>query len=295
MLNSIYKHEEIKNPKLATAGIAVGTVALDILWGKLGNTNRRTYPAFHTTNRTNNDSTLGVLPGCQTSAELFFKALKHQTPNAQLVVTDYPEHTFGIEQICEEFGNQLIKARAERPSIYCQSMGGIVVRHFLHYAYQSGVAEKLGGINSIVLDSSPFDYEDVRDGSKHLATAASLFRASHTFDFLKRQIYRPIAGQMSAGAHLDTIRAETAFMRQTHPDGPLPDIMEKVFYLHGSYDHVVNTDTAVPRYEAITPANKFHEVLHADRKHGDHTADTSQFDFVLAYAGISAPVLSAAA
>jgi hypothetical protein len=300
MLNSTHKSNEIlKHTSLATTGIAVaaGAFMLDQIWGFRGNTKRRSYPTFHPARLDQGQHTIGVLPGCQTNSRLFFQALDPLTPNSKLIVTDYPEHTFNIEAICENLSKRLIAARAEKPSLLNQSMGGIVMRHFLHYAEQMGVAEKLGGFGSIVLDSSPFDYADVRKGSKRLATAASLpvIRTSRTVDLLKPPIYGRIAGKMSAAAHLDTIRAETMFMQQSHPDGPLPDVMDNVFYIHGPYDHVVNTATAAPRYEAITPFGKFNQVLHEARPYGDHTVGMSQLNFVLAYAGVETPELSMAA
>lgn len=295
MLNSTQKHIPIPNSleKGFVSALAVGTaIGIDQFLGTRGNAARRTVPEFHTTRLDENTPyALGVLPGCQTNGRLFFESLIPLTPDTKLITTDYPEHRFNIEAVCEGLAKQLVQNRIERPALLCESMGGIVMRHFLHYADQMGVAEKLGGFSAVVLDSSPFDYDDVRESSKRLATAASAtgIRTSHTFDFLKRHIYGHFAGHMSADAHLDTIRSETLFMQQQHPDGPLPDIMDSIYYIHGPFDHVINTDTAAPRYQAIAPSGKFQEIVHESRRHGDHTASITQLDFVLSYAGVAAP------
>lgn len=288
-MSELNKHfEKSKHPALTTASVAAAAIAIDQLLGMYGNSRRRSHPDFLPAHLEADHHTLAVLPGCQTNSQMFLKALEPRTPNSKLIVTDYPEKKFNIEQICENLSDRLIMARAEKPALFCQSMGGIVMRHFLRYADQMGTAEKLGGFGNIVLDASPFDYSDVRESSKLLATAASapMIRTSRIVDFLKPHVYGRIAGQMSAAAHLDTIRSETKFMQQHHPDTSLPDVMDAVYYIHGPFDHVVNTDKALSRYRDVTPHGKFTSVLHETRKHGDHTVDMSQLEFVLGYAGI---------
>lgn len=301
MLTSTQKRSQIPNnfEKGIVPVLAVGAAfTIDQLFGAHGNATRRTNPEFHTA-RLNQGArhTLGVLPGCQTNGRMFFDSLVPLTPNTKLIATDYPEHTFNVEAVCAGLANQLIKNRAERPALLCESMGGIVMRHFLHYAQQTGVAEKVGGFGPIVLDASPFDLEDVSEHHKRLLNMASSagVRSSMTLDFLKRQIYSHVKGPMSAGAHLDTISAEGQFMGQTHPDGPLPDIMEAIHYVHGPSDHVVDTNRALARYQAIAPAGKFFAVQDTLRAPGEHTALYEHQPLLLQLAGVEPPIMSHAA
>ena len=268
--------------------VALGTAfTLDQLFGARSSAIRRTNPEFYTARPDGARHTLGVLPGCQSDGKAFFDQLVPRTPNTALVTVDYPKHGFNIEAICEGLAKQLLAARAERPSLLCQSMGGIVMRHFLEYAQSTGVAEQLGGFSNIVLDSSPFDQQDVRTKYRLLLDAAAVGHTSWTADHIKRLINRPTV-------NLDTIHGQGNFIRAVHPTGPLPDIMDAVYYIQGHKDSVINTEQAALKYADVTPHGKFELVTDTSRPEFSHTADVPHYGFELRYAGVQLPDFQAA-
>lgn len=269
------------------AALVVGTAfTLDHFFGAHETATRRTNPEFYTA-RQGARHTLGVLPGCQSDGRLFLEKLRPFAPDTTLVGVDYPKHGFDQEAVCEGLAKQLIAARAERPSLLCQSMGGMVMRHFMEYAEATGVAEKLGGFGAIVLDSSPFDGHDIRKSYRLLLEAASVGRTSWAADHIKRLINRP-------DTPLDTIHGQGSFMNAQHPDGPLPDIMDAVYYIQGPHDHVINTPQAAQKYANISPLGKFQVITDLSRPEHSHTADVAHYGFELRFAGIQPPEYTAA-
>jgi hypothetical protein len=295
MLNSIQKHPLLTEFGLVTAA-AVGAYELDHHLGDHDNVTRRASPEFYVNHPDDAWQTLGVLPGCQIDSKRYFDSLLSFTTDTHLVVTAYPEHSFDVEQVCEGLANNLLRSRIERPSLLCQSMGGIVMRHFLDYCQTQGVTEKLGGFGSIVMDSSPFDGQDIHRQSRLLLKAAGFARSSKVLDKAKRvSMLAWDKSNMSAGAHLDTIYAEGKFIDDTHPTNALPDIMDSVYYVHGSNDFVINTDQASRKYEHISPAGKFYDILDSSRPERSHTASMPQYRFQLDLAKVSTQEIYAAA
>ena len=284
MLDSIQKHSEnlLKHPGSVVA-VALGTTALtlDHFFGIHESHSRRNNPEFYAVRPgVRALGALAILPGCQTDGENYFETIRSRLPDRTVVGVDYPKHGFDIEQVCEGLADNLLRARVEHPSLLCQSMGGMVMRQFMQYADQTGLAERVGGFGTVVLDSSPFDSSDIRTSYQVLLTAASAGHYSWAADHLKRKVYSSLRGS-GANAHLDTIYGEGRYMKRMHDDQPLPAIMDRVIYVHGPYDPVINSDQAVVKYEAVAPADTFLRIVDERRPASSHTAGGPHLDTLL--------------
>lgn len=279
MLSS-HKHPTIELGLSAAA--AFGAYELDHYFGVHSNEERRVNPIFHTSRPDDAEKTLGVLPGCQIDGKRYFDSLGGFVTDANLVVVEYPEHGFDTEQICEGMANQLLFAKAERPSLLCTSMGGIVMRDFLNYCEDYDITDKLGGFGTIVLDSSPFDGHDIKPAYRALLTAAGVAKNSRLLDAAKRFSMRTWnKSNMSADAHLDTIYAEGEYIDAASSPQPLPDIMDMVYYVAAANDSVINTDQAAEKYVKIAPYGKFQYFTDYNRPARMHTARMQDFRFEL--------------
>lgn len=291
MLDSIQKHSEhiLRHPSGVVA-VALGTTALtlDHFFGAHESRSRRHDPEFYAA-RPNIRAlgALAILPGCQTDGQQYFQAVRARLPEATLVGLDYPKHGFDIEQVCEGLADNLIRARAEHPSLLCQSMGGMVMRQFMQYADQTGLADRVGGFGTVVLDSSPFDSSDIRTSYQVLLTAASTGRYSWAADHLKRKIYDSVRGS-EANAHLDTIYSEGRYMKQMHDTQPLPAIMDRVVYVHGTHDPVINSNQAALKYETVAPKSTFTKIVDEARESPSHTASGPHLDTLLELTALQA-------
>ncbi len=287
MLDSIQKHSEhlLKHPGSVVA-VALGTTALtlDHFFGIHESHSRRHSPEFYTDSpRTRALGALAILPGCQTDGENYFQMVRSRMSGSTVIGVDYPKHGFDIEQVCEGLADSFLQARVEHPSLLCQSMGGMVMRQFMQYADQTGLADRVGGFGTVVLDSSPFDSSDIRTSYQVLLTAASAGHYSWAADHLKRRVYSSLRGS-GANAHLDTIYSEGRYMKRMHDDQPLPAIMERVVYVHGPYDPVINSDQAAAKYEAVAPTSTFMRIID-ERPMSSHTASGPHLDTLLELAG----------
>lgn len=291
MLSSTQTRPETQNGHgmaHATAlALAFGTaLTIDHLAGAHGNATRQANPEFYDQPCERAGQTLGVLPGCQSDGRLIFEDLSPLVTNANLVVTDYPKHGFNLDAICEGLGRALLAQRAERPSLLCQSMGGIVMRHFLHYAHDTGLAEQLGGFSTVVLDSSPFDANDIHLKYRFLLGAAHAGHRSWTADVLKQKSVAKQEGGWK-NARLSAIHGQGKFMHSRHPRGPLPNIMDRVVYVQGSSDHVINTEVAAGKYLSVTPEGKGHVFIDHERPEHSHTAGVLHMPYLLGHIGLN--------
>lgn len=291
MLNPTQTRVHIpNNPEILGGGIAAvgmgAVLSLDRLQGSRAVREFRSYPDFYTADN-NAAETLGLLPGCQTDGELEFDQLRSGSFNQNLVVADYPEKNFDIKQVCRGLGDAFLRLEARKPNIICKSTGGIVVRHFLEYAQESGLAEQLDGFGSIVLDDAIHDASDVRLAYRALVKGATLTRNSWVVDRLKPQIMSHIAGKdsFSNRAHVETVASEGAFINRTdHPDGDYSHLVESVYFIHGpAGDRVAKTTDAVRKFHANFPG-KLVEVVDTDRAPLSHTGGKHELPLLLQYA-----------
>lgn len=289
MPSSIQKSPEIHSGHgLAVATLATvgATMLVDQVLGAHGNTSRHSEPGFHTSD-TAFEQTVAVVPGCQSDGELLYNELSPLFTNVNLIVTDYPKHGFDVKAICEGLAQTLIEKRAERPALLGISMGGMVLRHFLHYAEQTGAAKQLGGFGRVVLDSSPYDARDISLRHRFLLGTAWLTQFSYTADHLKQRSLAH-ADHNFKRAHISAIHGQGKFMHGRHPKGPLPDIMESVTYVQGPRDHVINTNIAARKYLADIPQGKGHYFTDEDRHEHQHTATPANFPFLIKHLGLNA-------
>lgn len=292
MLSSTQTRPEIQNGHgmaHATAmALAFGTaLTIDHLAGAHGNATRQSNPEFHVQPSERARQTLGVLPGCQSDGKLFFNELSPLVRNANLVVAEYPQHGFNVEAVCEGLGKALVAQRKERPSLLCESIGGMVMNHFLRYAHETGVAEKLGGFGKIVLDSSPFDIHDVGLRYRGLLLGARLAKSSWSTNYLKPHVTRAFGTHSWDETHVGAIWGQARFMHSHQPTEQLPDIMDSLIIVQGPADHIINTEVAAGKYLSIAPEGKGHLFTDYSRKPHTHCANTSQLPYLIRKAGIT--------
>lgn len=279
------------SPEILGGGIAalgVGAVlSIDQLHGSRVRRELRDYPEFYTTQSNDMEETLGFLPGCQVDGRAVFSRLARHVDEHNIIVAGYPERNFDIEQVCEGLGRELINQRANKPNFICQSMGGIVMRHFLEYARSSGLSEYTEGLGNIVLDDPIHDYSDVQKTYHLLLRAASSTRGSWVVDKLKPTVMAHVirrGDSFSNNTHLETIASEGAFiMRQDHPNGNYDDLVESVIYIHGPQgDRVARTQQALDKYQHNFPT-KLQEVVDDSRAPLSHTAEEADLSTMLQY------------
>lgn len=285
MLDSIQKHSEqlLKHPG-ALAITALGTAALttDFFLGTRESHTRRSMPEFFIASPAKSLGTIALARGCQTDGKNYLRQVRRRARGFTVVGSDYGKRgPIGGEEFCEGMGKSLKEAGAERPSFVCQSMGGIaIMREFVDYADQTGLAEELGGLGRIVLDSSPFDRSDVRGRYRALLVGATAFHYNWSLDHLKLKVCETLH-KPGADAHLDTIHHEGKYMRSLGDPRPLPAIMEGVIYINSPYDNVINSDQAAAKYEAITPEGRFMHVVDTARESPSHAARDEHLDTLI--------------
>jgi len=290
MLSSIQKSPETHDGHglaLATLVTVGAALTLDQFIGTHDNSHREANPEFHFIDN-NAEMTVAVLPGCQSDGRMLLKELQPQLHNANIIMTDYPKHGFNLEAVCEGLAKVIIEERAYRTAILGISMGGMVTRHFLHYAEQTGLAEQIGGFSNIVLDSSPYDARDIKFGYRFLLGAAKAGQSSWTADYLK-QLSLARKDSSIKNAHISAIHGQGKFMHSRHPRGPLPDIFDRLTYIQGPDDHVINTQVAAGKYLADSPQPKSHYFIDNDRPDHSHTAEAPHYPYLLSHLGIRSP------
>jgi len=285
MLESIHKHSELllRHPG-ALAVTALGTAALttDFLLGTRESHARRSAPEFYITGPARSLGTIALARGCQTDGKNYLRQVQRRARRYTVVGSDYGKHgPIGGEEFCEGLGKSLKEAGAERPSFVCQSMGGIaIMREFVEYADQTGLAEDLGGFHNIVLDSSPFDRSDVRGPYRALLIGATATHLNWSLDHLKLKVCKTLH-KPGADAHLDTIHHEGKYMKSLGEPRLLPAIMDNVIYINSPYDNVINSDQAAAKYEAITPKGRFAHIVDTSRAAPSHTARGEDIDMLI--------------
>lgn len=280
------------SPEILGGGIAAlgmgAVLSIDRLQGTRAIREFRTNPEFYTADNNHAGETLGFLPGCQVDGRSVFTRLSRYAENQNIIVAGYPERTFNIEQVCEGLGREIIERRAHKPNFICQSMGGIVMRHFLDYAHSSGIADYTEGFGNIVLDDPIHDYDDVQRTYHVLLRAATSTRGSWIIDKLKPTVMSHVnkrGDSFSTHTHLETIASEGSFiMRRDHPNDNYDDLVESVHYIHGpSGDRVARTEQALRKYMTNFPT-KLHEVVDDNRAPMSHTAEEAELPTLLHYA-----------
>lgn len=293
MLHPIQTRVHIPNsPEIlggSIAAVGMGAVlSLDRLQGSRARREFRAHPEFYTAEEPNAGETLGFLPGCQVNGRSVFNRVRSHVENQDIIVAGYPERSFDIEQICEGLGRELMNQRANKPNFICQSMGSIVMRHFLEYARINGISERTEGFGNIVFDDPIHDYTDVQPKYRLLLKAATSTRNSWIIDQLKPSVMSHITKRVdsfSNDTHLETIASQGSFiMRTDHPNGVYDDLVESVYYIHGpSGDKVARTQQALQKYRANFPT-KLIEIVDQDRAPLSHTAEEAELPTLLRYA-----------
>lgn len=287
------------SPEILGGGIAalgVGAVlSIDQLHGSRVRRELRDYPEFYTTQSNDMEETLGFLPGCQVDGRAVFNRVQRHVNDQNIIVAGYPERKFDIEEVCEGLGRELINRRVNKPNFICQSMGGLVLLHFIDYAESSGLTEHTEGFGNIVLDDPIHDYSDVQKKYHLLLRAATSTRNSWMIDKLKPSVMSRLTKRedgFSTNTHLETIASEGAFiMRKDHPTANYDHLVESVTYVHGpSGDRVARTQQALEKYTRNFPS-KLNEIIDAARAPQSHTAEESELVTLLRYAGRK-PILS---
>lgn len=286
MLSSIQTSPETHNGHglvlfgLATVGAAF---TADQFIGTHDNSRRGAKPEFHVIDR-GAETTVAVLPGCQSDGTMLLQEMAPELQHNNIIITDYPKHGFNVEAVCEGLAKTLVEQRAHRPALLGISMGGMVMRHFLHYAQQTGLAEQTGGFSNIVLDSSPYDIHDVHPRYRLLLSAAKAGQHSWMADYLK---HLTLAHKESAmkNAHISAIHGQGKFMYSRHPKG-FPDIFDRFTYVEGPADHVINTNVAAGKYLGDVPQPKSHYFTDHDRAEHTHTADANHHAYLYKHLGL---------
>lgn len=234
--------------------------------------NRRRYntPTTVKTDIHEGDHTTYTIPGCRTDGEVVGKMLEPQL--AQLGNThnlSYGEGEIDIDAIKQ----QLLEARDadndERASIVALSMGGLVVAEAFR---DKEFAEKFGPIDSLILDSSPGNIDDIKPSSRRAIRAASALRSSYSVSkisswaMLKRAIRNGESShdhhvtdeqamhhlKTTADISLNTIHKQASYIESSDVNNESLEHLDinRIYYINSENDPVVDTDRALKSYEA---------------------------------------------
>lgn len=216
------------------------------------------------------DHTTYTIPGCRTDGEVVGEMLEPQL--AELGNThnlSYGEGAIDIDAIKQ----QLLEARqadnGERASIVALSMGGLVVAEAFR---DKEFAEKFGPIDSLILDSSPGNIDDIKSSSRHAIRAASALRSSYSVSkisswaMLKRAIRNGEAShddhvtdeqamrhlKTTADISLNTIHKQAKYIESSDVNQQSLEHLDinRIYYISSENDPVVETDRAHQSYEA---------------------------------------------
>lgn len=287
MLELIQKHEQHSPDLLHGGTLALGlgmAVAVDHFASSHDLHALRTEAQFHTQHHPDNTETIVVLPGCQMNGKKLFDTVAPMARNANLIVADYPDRGFNIEQVCAGVAAELRTMRTERPNIICQSMGGLVLRHFLEYAEDTGLADQTEGFGSIVLDDALHDSRDIRPTYSMLLRGARAARNSWCADHIKPLLMTKSTG-FSTQSHVITAADQGEFiLHGPHPNGNYQSLVEQSYFVHGpAGDKVVKTDQSLLKFRGnFGPTMR--EITDQHRSPKSHTAGAEHTPLLLALA-----------
>ena len=217
------------------------------------------------------DRPIYLMPGCRSDGEYIGEMIEpHLRHIGPVRAEAYAEDEFDLEDLEAKELESRARDMGRSAIVYCSSMGGM---KFTKSLTKSDYKEKFGHIDTLILDSSPADMEDLDSGTKLAMLAAKIFPPSWTISRLYRSFMRKGAKKLrghsesvtdeqvrghlmsSADTPLSAVRSQARFIRETHlseiDDGVLSDAADKIYYISSAHDHVVNTDAAYEQYNRI--------------------------------------------
>ncbi len=214
------------------------------------------------------DNAVYIVPGCRANGhyigQMFEQHVEHLGSTHHLA---YPEIGFSLESVKHE----LLKARKldeGRPAVvYVSSMGGMVICSLLQ---DPEFREKFGKIETLILDSSPADSEDLDTHTRLLMFLVENIPTSRTVSKVYRNIMRAAAKKVmphspsvtkeqvlghartSADTPLAAVEGQAFFIDSTwFKDGQLADAVrdiDNIWFVGASHDNMVNLDAAYGKW-----------------------------------------------
>lgn len=212
-----------------------------------------------------------IMPGCRTDGEYIGEMLE---PHLQHIGTThheaYADDDFDLEDLKQKELETRARDLGKAAIVYCSSMGGM---KFTMSLADKNFRDKFGQIDTIILDSSPADMNDLDSGTRFAMFASRVLPPSWTVSQLyksammrkTRRLHHhsprvsddQVRGHLrsSANTPLLAVREQANFIRQTHltqiPDGELRDVANNIYFISSAHDRVVNTDAAYKEYNRI--------------------------------------------
>lgn len=232
-----------------------------------------------------------VMPGCRANGEYIGEMLD---PHIQHIGTThheaYAEHDFDLEETKQTELEARAKDMGRAAVVYCLSMGGL---KFAKSLTDPEYREKFGKIDTLILDSSPADVEDLDSGTRLAMFASRVLPPSWIVSRMYRRVMRRAAKRLephspkvtdeqvyghrisSADTPLHAVRGQARFINETHlKDGELAEVAKDIgaiYYVSSSHDAVVNRHTAYEKYNRIF-GGRVIQIVDYDRDPKGHAA-----------------------
>lgn len=251
---------------IALGGVAatVGLAAIDQGIPRI-NHRRAEAAASVVTHQNDGEKAIFILPGCRADGQAIANTLEPRFSElGDTAYTVYPKVGFNLESIKDTLLEARQKNLDKPASFYAISMGGLVLSHLLD---DGDFRRNFGEIDTIVLDSSPSGWDDLRPATKKALLAARVFGDSWMIHRTAQNRIRqhalsskflgtdtpPGTFEKLKGAAAKTFMPTTVeqgrFMRSADARAMLlADTAKSVYYVHALEDKVIDTVRAYPVY-----------------------------------------------
>lgn len=271
--------------RMLAAGALAGMIAIDQGIARQVRLRHDTEAHF-LSEEADGERALFVLPGCRMDGSIVADMMRPQLKElGDTTFVDYPRRGFDYDEI----RHGLLEARTRNPekraTILALSMGGQVVSElFSDVAFR----RSFGEVETILFDSSPADIRDVRASARAALRYADMLHGSWTFDkvggrFMQYQSRRCVEHELcisdeqlahnmrtTAYAPLHMAHSQGLFIKKTRSvPGSLKNVAENVYYVHSSYDSVINTDTAAAKFAEAFDGT-LQDITDEQRPRGSH-------------------------
>ena len=212
-----------------------------------------------------------IMPGCRANGEyigeMFDPHIEHLGTTHHEA---YAEHDFDFEETKQSELEARAKDMGRAAVVYCLSMGGL---KFAKSLTDPEYRKKFGKIDTLILDSSPADVEDLDSGTRFAMFASRVLPPSWVVSRMYRNVMRRTAKRLephspkvtdeqvyghrisSADTPLRAVRGQARFINETHlKDGELAEVAKDIgaiYYVSSSHDAVVNRHSAYDKYNRI--------------------------------------------